>query len=72
MTSESSNAQKVSKAKASKPKKMSLERLMVMFTLFFIGGVLILVIVPEEHAARGIIMSVYSVAVFWAMFRFGI
>lgn len=72
MTSESSNVPKVAKGKASKPKKMSLERLMIMFTLFFIGGVLVLVILPEEHPARGIAMSIYSVVVFWAMFRYGI
>jgi hypothetical protein len=57
---------------AKKRGKMSQERLMVMFTLFFILGILLLVIIPEGHAVRGIAMALYSVAVFWVMFRFGI
>lgn len=55
-----------------KCKGMSQERFMVMFTLFFIVGVLLLMFIPEEHAARGIVMGIYSIVVFWAMFRFGI
>jgi hypothetical protein len=56
---------------SSKRKGMSQERFMVMFTLFFIVGVLLLVVLPEGHAARGIVMAVYSILVFWSMFRFG-
>lgn len=55
-----------------KKRKMSQERVMIMFTLFFALGILLLVILPEGHGARGIAMSVYSIVVFWAMFRFGI
>jgi hypothetical protein len=55
-----------------KRKKASQERLMVMFTLFFIIGILLLVLIPEGNSMRGVAMSLYSVAVFWAMFRFGI
>jgi hypothetical protein len=31
-----------------------------------------LVLIPEGHVMRGVAMGLYSVAVFWAMFRFGI
>jgi hypothetical protein len=55
-----------------KRRKVSQERVMIMFTLFFAIGILLLVLLPEGHGARGIAMSVYSIAVFWAMFRFGI
>ncbi|HEY9744891.1 MAG TPA: hypothetical protein V6C99_01595 [Oculatellaceae cyanobacterium] len=50
----------------------SQERLMVLFTLFFIIGILLLVFIPEDHPARGIAMSLYCLVVFWVMFRFGI
>ncbi len=53
-------------------KKMTQERFMVMFTLFFFVGVLLLTLIPEEHGARGMVMGIYSVVVFWFMFRFGI
>lgn len=59
------------KKATTKRKPMSQERFMIMFTLFFILGVLLLVVLPEGHPARGIAMTVYSVFVFWAMFRFG-
>ena len=72
MTSDSSKLENAPKGKRAKPKKMSQERLMILFTLFFIVGILMLVVIPEEHAARGIAMSIYSIVVFWAMFRFGI
>jgi hypothetical protein len=55
-----------------KRKGMSQERFMIMFTLFFIAGVLLLVVFPEGSPARGVSLTVYSVFVFWAMFRFGI
>jgi hypothetical protein len=52
--------------------KVSQERLMTMFTLFFIVGILLLVLIPEGHMMRGVTMGLYSVVVFWAMFRFGV
>ncbi len=57
--------------KTARKRKMSMERVMVMFTLFFIAGIVLLVIFPEGHAARAVVMPIYSIAVFWAMFRFG-
>lgn len=45
---------------------------MVMFVLFFALGILLLVLLPEGHAARGLVMTAYSLLVFWAMFRYGI
>jgi len=54
----------------SKRKGMSQERFMVMFTLFFFAGVLLLVVFPEGSMARGISIGIYSVFVYWAMFRF--
>ena len=59
------------KSSRKRRKPMSQERLMIMFTLFFIVGVLLLVIMPEGNAVRGIAMTIYMVAVFWAMFQFG-
>lgn len=56
-------------------KKVSQERLMLMFTLFFIGGVLLFTLVPEGEGPpvlRGILMSLYCMAVFWSMFRFAV
>jgi hypothetical protein len=72
MTSDSSKLDRAKPQPARKIRKMSQERVMVMFTLFFAVGILLLVIIPEGHGARGIVMSLYSVAVFWAMFRFGV
>jgi hypothetical protein len=77
MTSNSSNLENAPVKnrpglKSAKSKKMSQERVMIMFTLFFIAGILLLVIIPEEHAARGWAMGSYSIIVFWAVFRFGI
>lgn len=60
-----------SKKKSAKRKGMSQERFMVMFTLFFVLGVLLLVVFPEGSVARGVSLTIYSVVVFWAMFRFG-
>ncbi len=54
-----------------KRKGMSQERFMILFTLFFIAGVLLLIALPEENPYRGIAMGIYSIVVFWAMFRFG-
>jgi hypothetical protein len=74
MTSESSkleNTSKISK-RVTKPKRMSQERVMIMFTLYFIVGILLLVVMPEGNPVRGIAMTLYSVAVLWSMFRFGI
>jgi|GEM_PF-1928914 len=76
MTSESStsapsSAETQSKPSIKKRQGMSQERMMVMFTLFFALGVLLLVFIPEDHWARGISMGIYSIVVFWAMFRFG-
>ena len=51
---------------------LSQERFMIMFTLFFIAGVLLLVLLPEEDPRRGWAMGIYSIVVFWAMFRFGL
>lgn len=69
MSSQSPKLQNTPKSPA-KRKKFSQERLMIMFTLFFITGVLLLVVLPEGSPVRGIAMAVYSVAVFWAMFKF--
>jgi hypothetical protein len=71
-TSDSSQVNAVPPETRPKRKGMSQERFMVMFTLFFIVGVLLLVLMPEGHAARGMTMGIYSIVVFWAMFRFGI
>lgn len=70
MSSNSSKLENTSPPKRVKPKKMSQERLMVMFTLFFVIGILLLSVIPEEHAARGLVMGIYSIVVFWALFRF--
>jgi hypothetical protein len=70
MSSNSPKLESPPQDKRVKPKKMSQERLMIMFTLFFIIGILLLIVFPEEHAARGIAMGIYSVVVFWALFRF--
>ncbi len=53
-------------------RKVSQERVMLMFVLFFGLGIALLVLIPEGSAFRGAAMTIYSVAVFWAMFRFGI
>ncbi len=68
MTSQSPKLEN-SKA-APKRKKFSQERLMIMFTLFFVSGILLLVILPEGSPVRGIAMTIYSLAVFWSMFKF--
>lgn len=52
--------------------KMSMERVMVLFTLFFFAGILLLVVIPEDHPVRGVAMTLYSIAVFWSVFRFGV
>ncbi len=69
MTSQSPKLENGAKP-GSKRKRFSQERLMIMFTLFFIAGILLLVIFPEGSPVRGISMTIYSVAVFWAMFKF--
>ncbi|MCE3233830.1 MAG: hypothetical protein K0Q50_10 [Vampirovibrio sp.] len=69
---DSSKVESSSNATPSKRKKMSQERMMIMFTLFFLLGILILVLVPEGHFMRGIAMTIYSVVMFWAMFRYGL
>ncbi len=56
----------------SRRRKNSQERVMVMFTLFFALGIFLLVLIPEGHSARGMAMGVYSVLVFWSVFRFGV
>jgi hypothetical protein len=56
---------------ACKRKGMSMERCMVMFTAFFGLGILLLVLLPEGSPMRGAAMGVYSIVVFWAMYRFG-
>jgi hypothetical protein len=53
-----------------KRKKFSQERLMIMFTLFFLLGILLLVMIPEGNPVRGVAMTIYSLTVFWAMFKF--
>jgi hypothetical protein len=53
-----------------KRKKFSQERLMIMFTLFFVLGIVLLVIIPEGNPVRGVAMTIYSVSVIWAMFKF--
>jgi len=57
------------KAKRSR-KKMSQERVMVLFTLFFGVGIVILSFLPEDSSLRGIVMGCYSILVFWAYFKF--
>lgn len=71
MSSESPKLENAPKANRAKSKRMSMERVMIMFTLYFIVGILLLVIMPEGNPVRGIAMSLYSVAVLWSMFRFG-
>ncbi len=66
-----SQSPKLEKPKSAAPrKKFSQERLMIMFTLFFIAGILLLVVIPEGSPVRGVAMTLYSVSVFWAMFKF--
>jgi 4-hydroxybenzoate polyprenyltransferase len=70
-----SSVEHSAQSNASRPlrrRKLSQERVMVMFVLFFALGILLLVLLPEGHAARGLVMTIYSLAVFWTMFRFGI
>jgi hypothetical protein len=57
------------KAKRSR-KKMSQERVMVLFTLFFGVGITILSFLPENSSIRGMVMACYSILVFWAYFKF--
>lgn len=73
MVSKSQELKEETSASPSSPKRkpLSQERMMIMFTLFFIVGILLLVLVPEGHFMRGIAMTIYSVVMFWAMFRFG-
>jgi hypothetical protein len=61
---------KIQSKASPKKHKMSQERVMVMFTLFFTLGILLLVVMPEGHSARDISLGIYSIVVFWAMFRF--
>ena len=70
MTSESPKVVPNEKPSSTKRKKMSQERVMILFTLVFVLGILLLVLTPEGHAARGIVMTVYTIAVFWGFFRF--
>lgn len=51
-----------------KRKGMSLERLMIMFTLFFFTGVLLLVVLPEGSPVRMIAMTIYSLIAFLLTF----
>jgi hypothetical protein len=53
-------------------RKVSQERVMLMFVFFFALGIALLVFIPEGSPFRGAAMAIYSVAVFWSMFRFGI
>jgi len=53
-------------------KKMSMERVMLLFTLFFVGGIAMLVLFPEEHSARAFVMAAYTIAMFWVLYRFAI
>lgn len=68
MTSPAPDLEK--KQSAAPRKKFSQERLMIMFTLFFIAGIVLLVVIPEGSPVRGVTMTLYSVAVFWSMFKF--
>lgn len=71
-SSESPNVENTSAPAPVKRKKMSQERMMIMFTLFFLVGILLLVLIPEGHFMRGMAMTIYSVVMFWAMFRYGV
>jgi 4-hydroxybenzoate polyprenyltransferase len=66
-----SHASPPSKTQKRSRRKMSQERVMLLFTLFFIVGIIILSFLPENNSARGAVMGVYSIAVFWAYFKFG-
>lgn len=55
-----------------KRRKLSMERIMVLFALFFVGGIALLTAVPEEHPVRGLAMTAYTLLVFWAIFRFAV
>lgn len=73
--SENTMSEKTVPVKKTK-KKHSVERLMILFTTFFILGVVILLVVPEGSDAHpnpyfGVAMGVYSLLVFWSVFRFG-
>lgn len=57
---------------AKKRGKASQVRLMAMFTLFFIVGILLLVLIPDGNPWRGPAMGLYTASVLWAMFRFGV
>jgi hypothetical protein len=52
-------------------RKMSQERVMVLFTMFFGVGIVILSFLPENNSMRGLVMGFYSISVFWAYFKFG-
>jgi hypothetical protein len=60
------------KKQVKKQSNSSVERLMVMFTLYFITGVLIMMFVPSGSPVKPIAMTLYSVAVFGSVFRFGV
>lgn len=60
------------KKKAQKQSRFSVERLMMMFTFYFVTGVLIMVLVPSGGPVKPIAMTVYSLAVFASVFRFGL
>lgn len=71
MTSQSPKVEKTGRpSSGGKRKKFSQMRLMTMFTLFFVTGILLLVIFPEGNPVRGVAMTIYSVAVIWSMFKF--
>ena len=74
MTAESEKWQAVAPNKPARARrrKMSMERVMVLFTAFFTLGIVLLVIFPEGHSGRALVMTFYSLLVFWAIFRFGI
>jgi 4-hydroxybenzoate polyprenyltransferase len=72
MTAEAENLP-AAPPKSTRPRrKISLERVMVLFTIIFVVGIVMLVLFPEEHPARGLAMAAYSLLVFWVVFRFGI
>jgi hypothetical protein len=58
----------LSSAPAPKGKKLSQERIMVMLSVVFFGGVLLFTITPEGPI-RGLLTGFYSLGVMWWMLK---
>lgn len=46
-------------------------RLMLLLTVFFVAGVVLFTVFPEESPIRVIIMPLYLTVLIWSLYRFG-